>query len=299
MKFKKNIKSLLKSVLKPKSSATKTYNPIEAYKSNGMIPWSEGYVTYKESEISNSINDGALIEQMKLKTLPSGYGLKLDERIVEYLWIWSHLNFKDSKILDAGSTLNFKFTVENSVVKENDLFIYTFAPEKNSFSKNGISYVYGDLREIPFKRNLFDCIISQSTIEHIGMDNSIYGYDIPDDEKSIQKSYEYMKVVTEMIRVLKPGGLMMITFPYGKFENHGFFQQFDKEMLDKIRIELDKSGVTEYDYFKYEKTGWSFANQDELFDYQSYNPHTGEGKGTDGAAHCRSVCCIKFIKSND
>lgn len=299
MKLKRYTKLLLKSVLKSKSISDKPYNPIEVYKSNGMIPWSEGYVAYKESEISNSINNDVLIEQMKLKTLPSGYGLKLDERIVEYLWIWSHLNLKDSKILDAGSTLNFKFIVENSVVKENNLYIYTFAPENNSFLKNGISYVYGDLREIPFKLNLFDCIIFQSTIEHIGMNNSIYGYDIPNDEKSIEKSYEYMKVVAEMIRVLKPGGLMMITFPYGKFENHGFFQQFDKEMLDRIRIELDKSGVTEYDYFKYEKKGWSFANQDELIDYQSYNPHTGEGKGADGAAHCRSVCCIKFIKSID
>lgn len=291
------LKSVIKAIISSNSSTPNSYNSIDIYKSNGMIPWSEGYVAYKEIQIAQSINDEDLIKQMKLKNLPSGYGFKLDERIVEYLWIWSHLNFKDSKILDAGSTLNFNFAVENKVINANDLYIYTFAPESNSFTNKSISYIYGDLRDIPFKSNLFDCIISQSTIEHIGMDNSIYGYDIADDKKSEQKSYDYLRAIDEMIRVLKPTGTMLITFPYGKFENHGFFQQFDSEMLKRISEMLNGSGVAEYDYFKYENTGWYSANQEELFNYESYNPHTGKGKGTDDAAHCRSVCCIKFIKN--
>lgn len=222
-RFFNKLKSVSKAIISSNSSTPNSYNPIEVYKSNGMIPWSEGYVEFKESQIVQSINSKDLIEQMQLKSLPSGYGYKLDERIVEYLWIWSNLNFNDCKILDAGSTLNFKFLVDNSVVDSNDLYIYTFAPESYSFTNKGVSYVYGDLRDIPFKKNFFDCIISQSTIEHIGMDNSIYGYDIVDDEKSEQKSYDYLKVIDEMIRVLKPNGTLLITFPYGKFEKPWFF----------------------------------------------------------------------------
>ena len=267
---------------------------IASYVRNGRIPWSEGYEEYKYKLITENINSESSLSVFRSKKLTNGYGIGVDERSVEYPWIFSKISSDKKIMLDAGSTLNFNFIADHPVIKNKELTIYTFFPEKNCFYKNRINYVFGDLRNMFFKDETFEEIVSQSTIEHIDMDNSIYGYDEKHTEK---KSFEYLVAVAEMIRVLKKGGKLMITFPYGKYENHGFFQQFDQEMLSKILDLFMGKGKTEVDYFKYEKEGWRFAEQSELSEVASYNPHTGKGKGNDGAAHCRSIACIEFVKN--
>lgn len=49
-------------------------------------------------------------------------------------------------------------------------------------------------------------------------------------------------------------------------------------------------------YFLYQAEGWTISNAIEAGEAESYNPHTGKGKGTDDAAHCRALCCIAFTK---
>lgn len=265
--------------------------------SNGKIPWSKGYDEYKWELINSSINDSVLLESFSKNKLPENFGHRVDERVIEYPWIFSNLSNNEEKLLDAGSTFNFKQIVNHPNIASKELTIFTFAPEKNNFNNKGISYIYGDLRELPFGDNWFDTIVSQSTIEHIDMDNSIYGYDIVHNEEVDKKSYQYLIAVKEMIRVLKSGGSLLITFPYGKFENHGFFQQFDEEMLNRLLELFNNIGDFNCTFFKYSNDGWEFTEKEKLVDVISYNPHTGKGKLDDNAAHCRSVVCITFLKS--
>lgn len=268
---------------------------IELYVTNGRVPWSVGYNEYKSMFIKNVLNENEVLQRFKNNlTSLSDFAIGLDERAVEYPWIFSRLSQKATVMLDAGSTFNFDFIVEHELIKNKKLTIFTFHPEKKCFFNKGISYVYGDLREMYFKNNAFEEIVSHSTIEHIGMDNAIYGYG--DDKNRNGKSFEYLKAIEEMIRILKPGGKLLITFPFGKYEDHGFFQQFDLEMLQKLLSLFSLVGKFEVDYFKYEKSGWRFASQSELASIESFNPHSGRGKGEDGAAHCRSIACIEFIK---
>ncbi|MDI6049195.1 methyltransferase domain-containing protein [Flavobacterium sp. XS2P24] len=271
-------------------------NEVNFFK-NGQIPWSEGYANHKQKSIHKSISDDAFLDRFSKKTMPDNYGYRLDERIVEYPWIFANLKKGKTVFLDAGSTFNFDYLLSNELIENKDKYIYTFYPEDKSYNYKRISYVYGDLRELPFKDTFFEEIVCQSTIEHIDMDNSIYGYDLKSTLDVVaNKSYEYLKVVEELLRVLKNGGQLLITFPYGKFENHGFFQQFDDEMLQKVFDLFEAKGTIKSDYFKYETAGWRFAERNELSEVKSYNPHTGKGKLDDGAAHCRSIACIKFIK---
>lgn len=264
--------------------------------SDGAIPWSPGYHEYKKEKIQEAIQNKELLNGFKNRQLPADYGYRLDERVVEYPWIFSKLPNGNQVILDAGSTLNFEYLVKQPIIDDKELTIYTYAPEHHSFNKKRISYVYGDLRNLPFKEELFDFVISQSTIEHIDMDNSMYGYDIVHNENKNEKSYDYLLAVGEMLRVLKKGGKLLITFPFGAFENHGFFQQFDEEMLHRIQELFRGQGSFEIDFFKYDPNGWNFAQKEELKDVVSHNPHTGLGFGDDYAAHSRAIACIEFTK---
>jgi hypothetical protein len=207
------------------------------------------------------------------------------------------LKESSKRLLDAGSTFNCEAILNLKELKNKELIIYTFHPESVSFNEKKVSYVYGDLRELPFKNGWFEDVVCQSTIEHIDMDNSMYGYDLAHSGETKAKSYEYIKVINELVRVLCSKGSLRITFPYGKFENHGFFQQFDSEMLGKITDILLNKGSYSLAFFRYFKDGWKIVSQAECDSSESYNPHTGIGKGDDGAAHCRGICCINFNKS--
>lgn len=273
-----------------------TDEKIAQYFQSGRNPWSEGYVEYKEKSIISALNNSLLRNDLVSFKLSDNFGEGLDERIIEYPWIFANLKeMEGTQILDAGSTFNFDFILKQEILTKNKVTIATYAPESPNFNHLGISYVYTDLRQTPFKDEFFATIVSHSTIEHIDMDNSIYGYDITHVEEE-KKSYEYLSAIKEYLRILKPGGQLLITFPFGKFENHGFFQQFDSEMLEKITDILNPYGKIDSTFFQYKNKGWKFTTKNDCKDVVSFNPHTGKGKGDDGAAHCRSVCCINFIK---
>jgi len=298
--LKKIIKKAYDHFLNQNTRQVKEYqkNNKEIFFKNGQVPWSEGYATHKETSISQSISDVTILDEFSKKKVPINYGYRLDERIVEYPWIFANLKKEKTIFLDAGSTFNFDYLLNNELIENKDKYIHTFYPENKSYNHKRISYVYGDLRDSPFRNNFFEEIVCQSTIEHIDMDNSMYGYDLKSTlEVVTNKSYEYLKVIEELLRVLKINGQLLLTFPFGKFENHGFFQQFDDEMLQRIFDLFEGKGNIETDYFKYEKEGWRFAEKNELSQVESYNPHTGKGKSDDGAAHCRSIACIKFLKN--
>jgi SAM-dependent methyltransferase len=266
------------------------------YMLSGKKPWSYGYNDTRWAKIAQSIRNNNLLAAFNKGAIPLEFGIGFDERMVEYPWIFSKIKKDKAAFLDAGSTFNFTEIISHPDLSDEALTIFTYYPEHNNFCHKRISYVYGDLREMPFRSNYFSQVVCQSTIEHVDMDNAIYGYELKKNENEAAKSYEYLKVIHELIRVLKPGGQLLLTFPYGKFEHHGFFQQFDAEMVNHMKEVMYKAGTVTDEYMAYHPNGWRFETAEACKNIISFNPHTGKGKGTDGAAHCRCVCCITFIK---
>ena len=305
VRLKKKLKGLIKKVKRVVKTGISNQSKgnssnaalLEKFYKNGQIPWSAGYQIHKEQQIQKGLSPEVL-KLFNENLIPEQYGFKLDERIVEYPWIFSRLSTdQNSKILDAGSTYNFDFIIDHARLKNKDLHIYTFFPEKEAFWQNRISYVYGDLRQLPYKDEWFDEVVCQSTLEHIAMDNSMYGYSNKGDKVVNTKSYDYLLAVRELERVLKPGGRLLLTFPFGRFENHGFFQQLDSEMLGRLlEIFGSEAGRFELIFFKYLPDGWIISDEAGCSDCQSYNPHTKKGDLGDGAAHSRSICCVVFDK---
>jgi len=234
--------------------------------------------------------------------LPKGYyGYALDDRVVEYPWVLSRISeSNDGYLLDAGSALNFKEILESPALKNKRITIINLNPEENCFWQKGISYVFGDLRNLPFKDNCFDYITCISTLEHIGMDNVLY---TKDSKYKEEKIFDFEKAILELKRVLKEEGKLFITIPFGKYQNLGRFQQFDSKLVKRV---LEVFGPKEYkvNYYKYAKESWNVSNEREcqdaeyfdIFKTKYFDRKSSLDFDSDFAAASRAVACLELVK---
>jgi SAM-dependent methyltransferase len=251
-------------------------------------PFIPGYQTAKKNLIVSAIDAGLVKDG---ESLPSGYGIAMDERVVEYPWLFGKLGSNVGKMLDAGSALNHDYLLERPPLKGADLTIMTLAPEKRCYWYDGFSYVYGDLRHTLFADKSFDTVASISTIEHIGLDNTMLYTGNPADAENDESGFGL--AVKEFKRILKPGGRCFISFPFGARANLGWYQVFDQTMVNKV-VELFAPRAHQIDYFGYSKDGWQRSSPERLKDSTVYDVHTKQGWGEDRAASSRAVACLQL-----
>jgi len=276
-------------------------NQLDTYIKNGRKPWSTGYSLFKENLIKQSITSSSIIEKFSQATLlEKEYGEFIDERIVEYPWLISRISRSTGKLLDAGSVLNFDYILSHDFLKNKDFTIATLEPESNCFWERRISYLFCDLRELPFTNNLFDEVVSLSTIEHIGMNNSLYSSN-PDFVEN--NKWDFLKAITELKRVVKSGGKVYISVPYGKYTDFGWYQQFNAEMIDALIATFSPSQVVET-YFCYENGGWNFSTKENcanvegfnIHDTKYFNPKSTKDYDLDFAACSRGIAALELWK---
>lgn len=255
----------------------------------GCKPWTRGYSEYKTRSIKQSLADGFFTADK----LPPNYGFRLDERIVEYPWFFSRLPKNSGKLLDAGSVLNFQYVLNHQSLKTKKVFISTLAPENYCDWQNGVSYIYEDLRDSCFKDEFFDWIASLSTIEHIGLDNTMLY--TQEDSKNENIGSSCLDAVKEYWRMLKPGGILYLSFPYGRHENHGWFQIFNSEMLDQVIAAFGPSNIQEFHY-KYEPEGWRVSSREESKNATYFDIHCRKSYDSDFAAASRAIVCLEMVK---
>lgn len=259
------------------------------YLIRGRRPWSPGYYTAKKRTVCSAIDTGFLSGGVEL---PPGYGHHIDERAVEYPWLFAQLPKSPGMVLDAGSALNHRFLVERAPLKDAQLTIMTLAPEKRCFWDRSISYMFGDLRKTHFSDEVFDVVASISTIEHIGLDNTMLY--TGDASKKETDALGFMPAVTEFRRILKPGGLCLITIPFGRRGVHGWYQVFDLDLVMKV-VEAFQPTSHTIEFFGYGLDGWRRADAEEVKDAEFFDMHEGKLFGSDFAAGARGVACIRLV----
>lgn len=248
-------------------------------------PW---YRAYKKSRILAELRAG----RFNASRLPEGYGQGIDERIVEYTWMFSRLASQAGKLLDAGSVLNFDYLLEHPLLRSKQIFICTLAPEQRCFWSTGASYVYGDLRRTCFRDNYFDWIVSLSTLEHIGMDNTTHYVRGARPEKDL---HAHLEAVREWRRILRPGGTLYLSFPFGSYADHGWFQVFNAEMLVAV-IDAFSPARAEEHHFKWEPSGWQVSSRQGSATARYYDWHRERGYRSDLPVAAGAVACLELEK---
>jgi SAM-dependent methyltransferase len=257
------------------------------YRARGGRPFTTGYGAFKEERIREVLEQEAL----DLDPLAPGYGRDLDERIIEYPWLFARLPAGPGVLLDAGSALNFHYLLERPSLAAKAIYICTLAPERHSFWRLGVSYTFQDLRRTCFRDAFFDHIVSLSTLEHVGLDNARYYTNGAPAERD---PGSYLAAIREMVRILRPGGRLYLSVPYGRHADLGWLQVFDASMVDSVIEAFTPSSVTE-EVFRYTPAGWKRSDRLESAAATYVDLHTVSWKpGSPVAAE--SVACLVLTK---
>lgn len=172
------------------------------------------------------------------------------------------------------------------------IIIYNLTPE-GIIDQPNVSYIYGDLRSTILKDELFKDIVCISTLEHIGMDNTlIYTQDRRYKEDN---SSGYREAMVEFRRLLKPGGQLLLTVPYGQYQNHGWLQQFDDKLLEDA-ITAFAGNLQDLVFYRYTPDGWMLADADSCANCTYYDVHTCSNYDADYAAAARAVACLQLTR---
>jgi len=275
---------------------------LNSYLRSDRRPWRSGYIEYRDQYLSEVINNDTMLEIFREGiTLPDKYGFRLDARIVEIPWMLSRLGKRTGRILDAGSSLNYEYVLKSPALVDKCITIVTLAPEARCYWMCGISYVFGDLRNLDFRDGLFDTIACISTIEHVGMDNT--RYDRSTQAAKPGDTEAFLSAFKELYRVLAPDGVLYISFPFGRYENHGWFQQFDARLMDNL-IECFNPRQFNETLFKYDPDGWKLSDRQSckhcrFFDVHTskyFDPNSTIEYPLDFPAGERAVACLELFK---
>ena len=252
-------------------------------------PWTQVYGERHRDLVSEALDDESLVESFRDgRRLPLGYGRGFDERVVEYPWLLAQR--PDGRVLDAGSTLNHAHVLDRLLPRFDALHIVTLAPEAPSFPERRISYVYADLRELPYRDAFFDTAVSLSTLEHVGMDNSVYGLG---EGRAADPDAELARAVAELRRVVRPGGLLLVSVPYGRSEDHGWFCQFDRAAVERL-VAMARPRGASVTVFRYTKSGWDRSGLKRASGAR-YRDYGGDPRPVDDlAAAARAVACLRL-----
>jgi hypothetical protein len=179
----------------------------------------------------------------------------LDERAVELpLALESAALHQPGAVLDAGAALNVpvvRAVVGRPAARVTHFTLPGVVEPVLPGHEDRFSHASGDLRAMSFADGVFDRVVSVSTLEHVGMDNSRYGAGAERDPASAAVA------VRELVRVLAAGGELLLTVPYGQAADHGWFRVFDADALAAL-VEPASGHAVALRYFYYD-AGWMEA----------------------------------------
>ena len=254
-------------------------------------PWTEDYAEAHREFVIRALDDPRILDRFRSEEpLPPEYGVGYDERVVEFPWVLTR--DLSGSLLDAGSTLNHPHTLVRVRPRVDTLHVVTLAPEEEAYPFLDVSYLFADLRRLPLRDETYDRVVSMSTLEHVGMDNSYYG---AGGERSQDPDAELAAAMRELRRVLKPGGTLFLSVPYGAPDDFGWLRVFSPESLEALIAAFEPESVTRT-YFRYDLEGWHHASAEDSAGLRYRDHFSSNGPDPDRAVAARAVACVELRK---
>jgi SAM-dependent methyltransferase len=254
-------------------------------------PWTQEYLEAHGAFVARVLDDARMLDPFRRgELLPAEYGVGYDERVVEYPWLFT----RDLAgcVLDAGSTLNHPNTLVRVRPRVSELHVVTLAPEQEAYPFLDVSYLFADIRSLPLRDEVYDRVVSLSTLEHVGMDNSQYGANGGREE---DPDTELRRALGELRRVLKPGGTLLLSVPYGHPDDFGWMRVFNAQELDMLVAAFDAEDETRT-FYRYDEHGWQLSDAQGAAN-ERYRDHFSAGPpGSDRAVAARAVACVELRK---
>lgn len=182
-----------------------------------IFPYFSAIRTYLKQGECQKYSDCVLLHKLIAKA-PAYY-----DRALEYPWAIENCNLEKGKMMDVGSTVGHMF--RENLPKEVEVYTLNLEDEKRFPYIEGITQVRGDIRKTEFDTNFFNLITCISTLEHIGVEGRYHvKQDLTGDSKAMK----------EMLRILKPGGRLLLTVPYGKYDVLPINRLYNKERIKDL-----------------------------------------------------------------
>lgn len=205
-------------------------------------------------------------------SLPRGYGMGMTERVVE-LFV-ARLTYQPGmKVLDVGhaNIINAHARVLKSLPKPLDITGVDIVAAGDHIRSLYTKSVITNIARTDFHDGTFDLIWCISALEHFGMDNSIYTNEFELDQNMDRAALK------EMMRILRVGGTIYISVPFGRFEDHGWLRNYDTDHWQTLLSVTGSGAHVDELYFRYtDEGGWETATPGELIN-TGYSDHRNSG----------------------
>ncbi len=173
-----------------------------------------------------------------------GRRLYVGTRIVEIPYVLNqlhHVAHGGERILQVGDVLSKEMALDHYEVELVDL-------GAESVSKPGLKVHKVDIRDVSLPQSYFDIAISISTLEHIGLQ----GPSFPDGDKL---------AIDIINQALKPGGLFLLTVPFGKSAVRQTFRVYDGNRINAILG--DYFNIEEEAFFVWRGLKWRRTSRED------------------------------------